>query len=212
MHAWRAVVVKWKRRTVAAEVLFVALMLGMACLYGLHPARRESWTQIRGKWRTLTQAIGGKPSVLVAPFDWSTVDLYGLAQFGDELEFLGCDVAVTRDELGTHVWHVTIWRALAPLERDYTVYVHFVRPGDDQPFFAQADHLLGHQFQEGMRPTSGWEPGEIVLDAVMLPDEVQQDPESQVHIGVWIPESGLRLPAETSLLQVDKHGRLVICQ
>jgi hypothetical protein len=153
-----------------------------------------------------------RPSVLVAPFDWSTVELHSLARFGGELEFLGCDVAITRDEEGTHVWQVTIWRASTSIQRDYTMYMHFVRPGDDGSFFAQADHLLGQPFRGELEPTSRWRVGQIVLDAIVLPDKVQQEPKFQVHIGVWIPESGLHLPPETDLLQIDKYGRLVICQ
>lgn len=193
-------------------MLFVVLVLAMAYVYASQPARKESWAHIREKWRTLRRVFRDEPSVLVAPFDWSTVELHGLAQFEEKLEFLGCDVAITRDQEGTHVWQVTIWRALTSLEHDYTLYMHFVRPSDDRPFFAQADHLLGRQLHGGTMPTSQWEPGAIVLDAVKLPEEVQPETTFETRVGVWIPKSELRLEPETNLLEVDEHGRLVICQ
>lgn len=202
---------KQRRRLVLVEVLFVALVLVLAYLYGSQPARKDSWARILDEW-SLKEAFSDGARAPVAPFDWSSVDLYGLARFGNELEFLGCDVAITHGESGAHVWQVTIWRALAPLERDYTIYMHFVRPGDAAPFFAQADHLLGQQFPGGIIPTSQWEPGATMLDAILLPDEVQSEAGAETHIGVWVPESGVDLATKSDVLEVDEHGRLVICQ
>jgi hypothetical protein len=204
--------VKQKRHELVAEALFGILLLVLAYLYATQPARKDLLTRISDKWRVLGELVHNPYGVLVAPFDWSTVELHGLARFGDELEFLGCDVAITRDDKGTHVWQVTIWRALAPLQQDYTVYMHFVKQGDSQPFFAQADHLLGQQFLGGVQPTTEWEPGKIVLDAVMLPEEAQRESLSQICIGVWVPESRFRLPVTTQLLRVDEYGRLLICE
>lgn len=187
-----------------SEFVFLILVLFMSYIYANEPARKESWEQIRWKWHALQQLLFLKEGIRWFPpldstmFQWSP-----LAQFGEELELMGCD------RIGNGL--ITLWRARAPLSRDYTLYVHFVKPGDQRPFFSQADHLLG-QFGEGVfRPTTQWQTGEIVADFTPLPPEVEREPSFSTRVGVWIPETGFRLQPHTELLHVDQYGRLEIC-
>jgi hypothetical protein len=200
-----------KRRVVIAGGVFVLLVLALAVLYAGQPARLDSWHQIEQTARILWYGVTHGVQVLIAPADWSAVKMHGLARFGEEIEFLGCDVAVTRENGRTRVWQLTVWRAITAPQRDYTLYMHFVRPQEDKPF-AQADHLLGRLFLGELKPTTQWKPGEIVTDAIEVPEAFYNDPAAQLGVGLWDPATGFRLPVVTDALHVDENGRLVICQ
>jgi len=196
--------VKRISQTTLAELIFLILVLIMGYVYIREPARKASWEQIQWKWRVLRQMLSLEGGVhWVPPLDPKTFLWPPLARFGEELELIGCD------RIGGNL--VTLWRARVPVSRDYTLYVHFAKPGDSRPFFAQADHLLG-RFGEGkFRPTTQWQPGEIAVDLTPLPAEVEQEPSFSTRVGVWVPETGFRLQPQTEQLTVDQYGRLEIC-
>jgi hypothetical protein len=187
------------------DLLFIIILIFMAYIYIKEPARYSSIDQILHKLKTIQQLLSLSregvhwfPSLDPEVFPWPP-----LARFGDELELIGCD------RVGWNL--VTLWRAPLPVSRDYTLYVHFTKPGDSRPFFAQADHLLG-RFGEGkFRPTTQWRPGEIVVDLTPLPPEVEREPSFSTRVGVWVPETDFRLQPQTEQLTVDEYGRLEIC-
>jgi len=187
-----------------AEFVFLILVLILGYIYINEPARKESWEQIQWKWRVLRQMLSGEDGVhWVPPLNPGAFPWPPLARFGEELELIGCD------RIGENL--ATLWRAQFPVLQDYTLYVHFAKPGDSRPFFAQADHLLG-RFGEGkFRPTTQWQPGEIVVDLTPLPAEVEREPSFSTRVGVWVPETGFRLQPQTEQLAVDQYGRLEIC-
>lgn len=200
----RGVSVKRISRVSISEFVFLILVLFMGYIYLSEPARKESWEQIRWKWRVLQQMLSLKEGIRwFPPLDSTMFQWPSLARFGEELELIGCD------RIGNSL--VTLWRAHAPLSRDYTLYVHFVKLGDPRPFFSQADHLLGQYGEGSFRPTTQWQPGEIMVDITPLPPEVEREPSFSTRVGVWIPETGFRLQPQTEILYVDQYGRLEIC-
>jgi hypothetical protein len=85
--------------------------------------------------------------------------------------------------------HLTLyWQALAPMQADYVVFVHLLRPPDQ--VWAQRDQ----QPQAGRAPTSTWQPGQILEDCYQL-DLRQETPPGvyQIEVGLYLPATGDRL-------------------
>lgn len=104
----------------------------------------------------------------------------------------------------------TDWQLRAPVARRYTLYVHFTAP--DGTIVAQADHALAvWTGRRGDIYTDGWPAGIVVRDYVALPPEVLGGTTPlDIRIGVWIPETGERLPVASDVRPVDEHGRLIL--
>ncbi len=83
-----------------------------------------------------------------------------------------------------------IWRAEMETAVSYRIYMHLVDV--DSNILAQSD---GEPAQWS-RPTTGWLPGEIILDTH---DLSMVDGASALHIGLYDPETGERLDGETVL-------------
>jgi hypothetical protein len=75
------------------------------------------------------------------------------------------------------------WQTSAPLETDYTVFVHAL--GGDGHMIGQSDGppVANHH------PTSAWQPGEIVQDSRLVPVA------NHYLVGLYLPETGTRLMA-----------------
>lgn len=83
------------------------------------------------------------------------------------------------------------WEALAPVEHNYTVFVHLRRPGGGN--VAQADHRpLGNLY-----PTSLWPAGEIIRESseLSLPEDLAPGV-YELWTGLYRLETGERLPVE----------------
>ncbi|MFQ5594357.1 MAG: ArnT family glycosyltransferase [Anaerolineae bacterium] len=108
--------------------------------------------------------------------------------FEGKLALIGFDLdrrAVTPGE----TLHLTLfWQAISPMEEDYTVFTHLLRPPDQ--IWAQEDD----QPRDGQSPTSTWEPGEVIDDRyeLALPDDAPPG-EYKIEIGVYRPATGGRL-------------------
>lgn len=114
------------------------------------------------------------------------------ASFGAQIELAG----FAFDEgpvQPAEVLHVSLlWRALEPLETNYTVFVHLIDEGER--VWAQHDG----QPVGGSRPTSSWKPGEEVGDNHGLPLPTDIPPgEYQIAVGLHDAATGERLPRLT---------------
>lgn len=113
------------------------------------------------------------------------------ALFGDSLLLRGHsilpEVVSLQESTGfaLQLW----WGALAPLDTDYTVFVHLLDEAGD--VVAQADGVPA----DGRYPTSAWEPGEQIVDSrlITLPAELPGG-ELRVIVGLYNPVDGGRLP------------------
>jgi 4-amino-4-deoxy-L-arabinose transferase-like glycosyltransferase len=75
------------------------------------------------------------------------------------------------------------WRATAPLESDYTVFVHYLRDGKR---LAQVDSRPAN----GYYPTTTWRPGDVVNDSHCFTELSSPQPERDaLHLGLWKPET-----------------------
>lgn len=92
------------------------------------------------------------------------------------------------------------WRAEAEIETSYHVFVHLVGPGGD--IVAQRDG----EPVNWTRPTTGWLPGEIVLDERVLHPPTDAPPgEYDLRCGLYDPATGERLatPAGVDVIPIE---------
>jgi hypothetical protein len=78
------------------------------------------------------------------------------------------------------------WQTSAPLDADYTVFVHSLNAAGELAGQADAPPVGNHY------PTSAWRSGEIVQDSRRVP------PGDRYLVGLYEPASGQRLPAFTA--------------
>jgi len=112
--------------------------------------------------------------------------------FGQAIALRGAQVLPLEEPtVEEHNLRVTLWwEALAPLEKDYTVFVHLV--SEDGPAVGNGDgQVLGGGF-----PTRMWRPGDVVIDehVVPLPPDLSSG-DYTVQAGWYDPLTGARLPA-----------------
>ena len=117
------------------------------------------------------------------------------ATFGDAVRLLGYDLspeeAMTRGSTTGVVptWTVTLhWQALAPLNRDYSVFVHLVDAAGQIRSQADGPPL------EGRYPTLSWKPGDVLVDRHTLALGPEVTPgDYRLLVGLYTLEDGLRL-------------------
>ncbi len=80
------------------------------------------------------------------------------------------------------------WQLLADTAVDYTTFVHLLDAEGN--VIAQADS----QPANGQYPTSIWDVGELVADQKWMPENSDADPSWTISVGVYLLESGERLP------------------
>lgn len=142
--------------------------------------------------------VNGQP--VGASVSLTTVKIRGAAQidqapenrvqinFGSQMRLFGYDVPT---EISDSKFAIALyWQALEPDGQNYTVFMHLVDAQGN--LVAQADSPP----QNGRYPTTILEPGEQILDTHLftLPEGLPGG-KYQILIGVYHPETGLRLPA-----------------
>ncbi len=114
-------------------------------------------------------------------------------RLGEQIDLLGYHVEGSTWKPGDGVLLSLFWQRREAVDGDYNVFVHLV-DGDGQ-LVAQNDSMpVG-----GMRPTSGWGDGEIVVDrrGLFLPGELGPG-DYELWVGMYRAETGDRLAVEAS--------------
>jgi hypothetical protein len=111
------------------------------------------------------------------------------ANFGGRARVTGFDASAAVVAPGD-AWELTLyWEALAPMETNYTVFVHVEDAAGN--IVAQADL----QPTGGFYPTSAWMPGHTLKDSYRLTIPEDTPPsEYRVLAGLYDPATGERLP------------------
>jgi 4-amino-4-deoxy-L-arabinose transferase-like glycosyltransferase len=120
------------------------------------------------------------------------------ATLGDAVQLLGYSLDGETASRGDTLYLTLYWQALAPLDKDYTVFTHLLgehNPATNGPLWA------GHDGQPdgGHYPTTAWQPGQIILD--VHPLSIAADApagEYRLETGLYHLESMTRLPAADS--------------
>jgi len=174
-------------------------------------------------WRELTHRVPLSESTALPTFDGATWVLVGAferqddrlrsqafdagpelavpvgARFGSGLELVGLSSLPQSAAPGSTLDVVLQWRAVASVARDYTVFVH-LRTTEGQQV-AQHD---GQPTWYGVRPTTGWKPGELIWDLhrLSLPSDLPPG-QYDLIVGVYFWQTGERLPVR------DQAGALL---
>lgn len=129
------------------------------------------------------------------------------ARFGGLLDLLGYELApgeprsrITPLEgasahavpAGAPVQINLYWRALAPLDRDYTLFIHIYDAGGQR--VAQRDLPLRYEDY----PTSRWQPGELVIDRADMPLPALAPGPYRLLVGLYDAATGAPLLTESS--------------
>jgi hypothetical protein len=111
------------------------------------------------------------------------------AVFGGSMQLLGEALEPTQTRAGGMLTVKLRWRAAAPMEQAYKVFVHVLDPAGRQ-VVAQRDA----EPQEGQAPTTSWVAGEVIDDeyVIGLP-AVLGSGDYPIEMGVYEPRSGDRL-------------------
>ncbi len=128
-----------------------------------------------------------------APHLQNAAPMQALSTFGAgvaQVAILAVDASPAQLRPGDEATVRVTWQALAPLPKDYSVFVHLV---DADGFtVAQRDTMpLG-----GRAPTSRWQPGQIIEDryVVEIPPTAYTPTHAQWAVGLYDHSSGERLP------------------
>lgn len=129
------------------------------------------------------------------------------ANFGDSLELVSVILNPSRGEAGQPVRVTANYKVLKKLDRDYFIFVH-VEDVDGKVDRLNVDH------PPRAKPTSTWEPGEIVQDVF----DIQIPPQMPVRglslvMGFWDPKSDQRLPiVNKDQVPTDGRDRLFVAK
>ncbi|MBE2225469.1 MAG: hypothetical protein IAF02_28295, partial [Anaerolineae bacterium] len=141
------------------------------------------------KWRlaeALAQDVVLGRLAITAPerlFTPPAVDVETDAQLGELATLLGVNLTIEPDTLQTTL----VWQAAAEPPISYRVFVHLI--DEDGQIVAQSDG----EPAAWTRPTTGWLPGEIILDTHTLSLANLPSGSYQLAIGLYDPYTGNRL-------------------
>jgi len=113
------------------------------------------------------------------------LDVETNSRLGDVVTLLGANLQPETLRPGTPLTVTLVWRAEAEMETSYRVFLHLVGP--DGLLVAQSDGEPANW----TRPTTGWLPGEVVLDERVLtvPEDALAG-EHRLQAGVYTLEAG----------------------
>jgi len=128
------------------------------------------------------------------------------AQFGDGVYLLGYNLQQREVQAGSSVDVILYWQGVELMDRSYTVFVQILDP--DNRLVGQSDAIPGM----GIRPTTGWLPGEIIRDHHWLVIRPGAPPGMyRLVTGMYEAASGQRLPAwQDGIRQKDDMIQLTI--
>ncbi|MCZ7573369.1 MAG: glycosyltransferase family 39 protein [Ardenticatenaceae bacterium] len=170
------------------------------------PASAQPWTLRVGPQRArVGQAIllGGHSTALSPP---PAIATPLEATFGEPppLKLLGYDLP-TSAAPGDTVHLTLYWQALRPIPLPYKVFTHIINA--DEHIWGQKDDVPA----AGARPTTGWLPGEIIVDPYAIP----LNPEApagryRLEIGLYDAATGQRLGPARDAAGQQLNGERVL--
>jgi len=111
------------------------------------------------------------------------------ATLGQRSRLLGFDIPEAAPEPGQTIDIALYWQAEAPMDRDYSVFVHIL--DSNGRILRQKDNMPA----DGTRPTTTWLPGEVIEDRyrIQLPEDAAPG-QYEIAVGMYLPSTGERLP------------------
>lgn len=104
--------------------------------------------------------------------------------FADDIALIGVDMPTGAVKPGDTIDLTLYWKALQPMDDNYRVFVHVLRPDDN--VVAQSDKL-----NPGDYPTERWSADEYVRDQhrLAIPETIAPG-DYRLIVGLWQPETG----------------------
>jgi hypothetical protein len=166
-----------------AARLHVGVYLGCGHHVAFLPALDAGGRYIGSRPRIARMRIAATLSKIYAPRSATKV------HFGDQAALIGYDVLPEQPRAESTLSVILYWQSLAPMSRDYTVFLHLM--DQEGSMVAQIDE----QPQQGDYPTSFWRTGEQIRDMHIFPLPSTLAPGTYaLHVGLYCLPSGERLP------------------
>jgi hypothetical protein len=156
------------------------------------PAAFLAVLSVLSPWLVVRPAYQRPP--VIAPEDMPA----GLQQtpvyHGAPVRSLGGRVAPEAAHPGDTVWATNYWEVLAPLDLDYTAFVHML--DQEGRSVAESNSWPG----QGNYPTRLWQPGTVVVDAhpVQIPYDVDAPVVLNADFGLFRAPQGAELRSQTA--------------
>lgn len=117
---------------------------------------------------------------------------------GNKVELLGYDLDRTSAKPGESLHLTLYWRALTVIDASYTVFTHLL--DGESRIWGQKDNVP----RGATYPTTLWVEGEVVADQYEIVVKPDAPPGQYViEVGMYLPQSGQRLPVLDELGQVQ---------
>ena len=116
---------------------------------------------------------------------------------GDKVDLLGYRLDCSEVRPGEDLALTLYWRARAPMDKDYSTFVHLLDQNEMK--ISQRDSYPGR----GSFPTTLWRPGDAIADTyvITVPSNTFRPNRLQLEVGLYLLDSGERLPVR------DAQGR-----
>ena len=182
-------------RAATAIILLQEDQVTLPALQQSRPDGRVLWTLPDDYGRPYAAAYYLPATATPAP----APDHRAVAEWAGAVRLLGYSPERQDVAPGETVDVTLYWQVLAPLDEDYTVFVHLLgehNPATGGPLWA------GHDGQPdgGHYPTGRWQPGQVVLDVHPLALPADAPPgEYRLEIGLYLLATMARLPAVDAL-------------
>ena len=129
--------------------------------------------------------VRGRPHDYTPPSPRYPLDV----QIGPFARLIGYDLEVPDPRPGGRITLTLYWQATASADEEYTVFIHLL--DQEGRFRGQVDAPPG----DGAYPTTGWLPGEYLVDRYTLTIAPDASPGPHVlEVGMYLPDTGARLP------------------
>ncbi len=138
-----------------------------------------------------------RPHIFEAPNP--EIDL--AVNFGEQARLVGLDLPRTQVKAGQSVKFALYWQAIAPLDKSWTVFVHLT--DSEGKIISQQDQIPGG----GRFPTTGWLPGEYLVDSynLLIPSNAPPGQKYRLKIGLYDANDFIRLPVVEAGQIVNDH-------
>ncbi|MBI5955640.1 MAG: hypothetical protein HY871_01445, partial [Chloroflexi bacterium] len=134
---------------------------------------------------------------LLPGFDPQTVPHRVHINYDGKAELVGYETDTDRVTAGEPFNLTLYWRALAPMDRDYSIFIHMY--GLDSQLIGQEDSYPG----KGSYPTRLWQPGQALRDTyrVTIAPQAKAPTQARIEVGLYELQSLKELP------RFDGQGR-----
>jgi len=201
---------RWTSLTYAsqARLIFPALgALSLLVLWGLcawFPPRLwsrvittavaiEAIVAIAVPWTTIAPAYRTPDTLSVEQIPESALSFH--TRYGDAIALVAYELEDISLEPGESTMVTLYWQALAPVDRDYSVYLHLF--GRDGEMIAFRDSLAGM----ALYPSSRWKPGEVIRDSyeLRISPDATGPVAARLNAGLYLYPTMERLPVSDGL-------------